>query len=174
MKKIGIILTLVVLGSINLFAQKGDYVIDEKSNLMDRVYFGGGFGLSGGSNSTVITVSPIVGYMVSSRFSVGVGATYQYFKFNNFTDNQYGGLLFARMNLFKQIFGYAEYSFINQIDYRDGVNRITIDRLPIGLGFSQRVGPRSSFNVIAAYDMLHDANGQYYNSPWVISFFVAL
>ncbi len=174
MKRIGIILTLVFLSSINLFAQKGDYVIDEQSNFMDRVYFGGGFGLSGGSNSTIITVSPMVGYMVSSRFSVGVGATYQYFKFNNFTDNQYGGLAFARMNFFKQVFGYAEYSFINQIDYRDGVNRITIDRLPIGLGFSQRMGSRSSFNVIAAYDMLYDANGQYYNSPWVISFFVAL
>ncbi len=174
MRKIGIILTLMVLGSINLFAQKGDYIIDEQSNFMDRVYFGGGFGLSGGANSTVITVSPMVGYMVSSRFSVGVGATYQYFKFNNFTDNQYGGLAFARLNLFKQVFGYAEYSFVNQVDYRDGVNRITIDRLPIGLGFSQRMGPRSSFNVIAAYDMLHDANGRYYNSPWVISFFVAL
>jgi len=174
MKKVWLFIAVFGLSSLVAIAQKGDYVIDEKSNFMDRVYVGGGFGLSGGSNSTIITVSPMVGYMVSNRFSVGVGATYQYFKINNFTDNQYGGLLFARMNLFKQIFGYAEYSFINQIDYRDGVTRITIDRLPIGVGFSQRMGSRSSFNVIAAYDMLYDANGQYYDSPWVISFFVAL
>ena len=156
------------------FDQKGDYEVDERSSFTDRIYFGGGFGLSGGTNTTQITLSPIVGYMVSSRFSVGVGVTYQYYKYFNFQDNQYGGLLFTRMNLVKQIFAYGEYSFINQTDYRDGVSRITIDRLPIGLGISQSLGGRSSLNLIAAYDLLYESNGGYYTSPWVFSVFFSI
>ncbi len=175
MKKLGIVLAIVVLSSMSVFAQKGDYVVDEKSNFTDRIYFGGGMGLSGGTNGTSISLAPIVGYMVSSRLSVGVGARYEYYKnnFYNYTDNRYGGNVFARMNLVRQIFAYGEYSFLNYSVNGDTNNRRTAYRLPLGLGFSQSIGPRSSFNVIAAYDMLYELNGPY-GSPWVISFYFAL
>ncbi len=176
MNKSGIILILV-LSSLNSFAQKGDYTIDDRSNFMDRVFFGGGMGLSGGSWGTSISVTPIVGYMVSNRLSVGVGATYQYIKFNNqfnnFTDNQYGGNVFARLNLVRQVFAYGEYSFLNLAVNGDSNNRATFSRLPLGLGFSQNLGARSSFNMVAAYDMLHQQNGPF-QSPWVFMFFVSL
>ena len=55
----------------------------------------------------------------------------------------------------------------------DNNNRATAYRLPLGLGFSQSVGARSSFNIIAAYDMLYELNGPY-GSPWVLSFYFAL
>ena len=176
MRKLGIVLALITCGALSVSAQKGDYVIDEKSKFTDRIYFGGVMGLSGGTNGTSISLAPIVGYMVSSRLSVGVGARYEYYKnnFYNYTESRYGGNVFARMNLFKQIFGYGEYSFLNYSYLGDSNDRRTVYRLPLGLGFSQSIGPRSSFNIIAAYDILYDINDGAYDSPWVISFYFAL
>lgn len=177
MRKVGIFIAIIAFASINAFAQKGDYVIDDNSNFTDRIYFGGGMGLSGGTWGTSISLSPIVGYMVSNRLSVGVGATYQYYKYKDnffdYQDNRYGGSLFARMNLVKQFFAYGEYSFLNYSVNGDTNNRRTAYRLPMGLGFSQSIGPRSSFNMIAAYDLLYEINGPY-GSPWVFSFYFAL
>jgi len=171
MKKIWFLAIALSISALSVFAQKGDYQIDEGGNFADRLYFGGGMGLSSGSWGTSISLSPIVGYMVSNRFSVGVGATYQFYKFTaiNFQDNRYGGSLFARMNLFKQVFAYGEYSFLNQTNYYDFNDRVTIARLPLGLGASQHVGPRSSLNFVVAYDMLYDINYLYHPSPWVIT-----
>ena len=65
MRKLGFVLAIITCGSLSVSAQKGDYVIDEQSKFTDRIYFGGGMGLSGGTNGTSINISPIVGYMVS-------------------------------------------------------------------------------------------------------------
>ena len=178
MKKLAIVIAIIIYGSLSAFAQKGDdYFVDNKSNFLDRVYVGGGMGLSGGTWGTSVSLSPIVGYMVSSRLSVGVGATYQFYKykdnFYDYTDHRYGGSVFARMNLFKQVFGYGEYSFLNYAVNGDTNDRRTAYRLPLGLGFSQSIGPRSSFNVIAAYDVIYQLNGAY-SSPWVISFYFSI
>lgn len=177
MKKSLIVMAMLMFGFLAGYAQKGDVEITKESNFLDRVYVGGGFGLSGGTWGTSVSLSPIVGYMVSSRFSVGVGATYQFYKYKDtyfdYQDNRYGGSVFARMNLFRQIFAYGEYSFLNYSVNGDASNRRTVDRLPLGLGFSQSLGPRSSFNMIAAYDMLYEFNGPY-ASPWVFSFFFSI
>lgn len=177
MNKSFIVTVLLILGFFTSYAQKGEVEITDKSNFMDRVYVGGGFGLSGGTWGTSVSLSPIVGYMVTSRFSVGVGATYQFYKYKDayfdFQDNRYGGSVFARMNLFKQVFAYGEYSFLNLSINGDPSNRTTIDRLPLGLGLSQPLGQRSSFNIIAAYDMLYEVNGPY-ASPWVFTFYFSI
>lgn len=174
--KLWLALVLVFIASAAL-AQRGNYVIDKNSNWQDRVYFGGGFGLSGGSWGTSIRLSPMVGYMLSNRVSLGVGATYEYYRYKDaifdYTDNRYGGMLFGRVNLAGQIFGYGEYSFINYSYGGDNNDRRTVARLPVGLGLSQPIGPRSAFNIIAAYDLLYDQNSPY-ASPWVFSVYFSL
>ena len=178
MKKNKLLLIAALLFTSSLaLAQKGNYVIDKQSNWQDRIYFGGGFGLSGGSWGTSISLSPLVGYMVSSRLSVGVGVTYQYYSYKDFyydySDNRWGGQLFARVNLIRQIFAYGEYSFLNYSYFGDNSDRRTVDRLPVGLGLSQPMGPRSSLNLVAAYDLLYENSGPY-ASPWVFSIFFSL
>ena len=155
------------------YAQMGDFSPDKNSNWQDRIYFGGGFGLSGGSWGTSIQLSPIVGYMITSRLSAGVGVSYEYYKFGNFDDNRWGGSVFMRVNLFKQIFAYGRYEFLNYSYNYDKNNRRMIDRLPLGLGLSQPLGRRSSLNFLAAYDVLHEDNGPY-GSPWIFSVFFSL
>jgi outer membrane protein assembly factor BamA len=177
-KKIKYFITLIILLVATLtFAQKGSTVINKESNWQDRIYFGGGFGLQGGSWGTSISLSPIVGYMVNSRLSVGVGATYQYYKykdsFYDYSDNRYGGQVFARVNLIKQIFAYGHYSFLNYSFNGNENDRRTVYRLPLGLGMSQPIGSRSSLNFLAAYDVLYENNGPY-ASPWVFSIFFSI
>jgi hypothetical protein len=167
------IITLILLSSAAAYAQKGEYIIDDRSNWQDRVYFGGGFGLSGGNGGGLISLSPLIGYMLTPKLSGGVGATYQYYKFGDFTDNRYGGQFFLRMNTFRTVFLYASYEFFN---YSTGYNfegpRRTVTRFPIGAGISQPIGPRSSLNFLAAYDVLWDQTA--YTSPWVFSVFFSI
>ena len=177
MNKIKVILlagTLFVSGAV--LAQQGDFVPDKNSNWQDRIYFGGGFGLSGGSWGGSVRLSPIVGYMLTSRVSAGVGVTYEYYWDNRvnpkFEDNRYGGMVFTRVNLIKNIFAYADYQFINLTVNFASEERQTIDRMPIGLGLSQPIGNRSSINFLAAYDVLYDQT--FYASPWVFTIFFSL
>lgn len=173
-----IVITFILVLLVEFaFAQKGTQIIEKESNWQERVYLGGGFGFNGGSNSFGVSLSPIVGYMLNNRVSVGVGATYEYFKYESafltYNDNRYGGMLFGRVNLAGQIFAYGEYSFFNFAYSGDNNDRRTVTRLPIGLGLSQPIGPRSSFNIIAAYDMIYDEQGPY-ASPWVFNMFFSL
>jgi hypothetical protein len=173
------IIPIFLLFTTIAFAQKGELAIDKESNWQDRIYYGGGFGLSGGSWGTSISVTPIVGYMISNRVSAGIGATYQFYKYQNgiydYTDNRWGMQFFTRVNLIKQVFAYAEYSFINYSYFGDTDDRRTANRLPLGLGISQPIGPRSALNIVAAYDVLYDSQQQsIYGSPWVISIFFSL
>ena len=167
------IIPLLLLFTTVAFAQKGSYTVDQESNWQDRIYYGGGFGLSGGSWGTSIRLSPIVGYMISDRLSGGIGITYEYYKWNDFSDNRWGGQVFMRMNVIKQFFIYGSYQFIN---YSTGPTlegpRDTVARLPLGIGLSQPIGNRSSINFLAAYDVLWDE--QVYQSPWVFSVFFSL
>jgi hypothetical protein len=176
-----LITTVVLLVAFNGFAQKGMTPNSQNSNWQDKVFFGGGFGLSGGTWGTSISLSPIVGYRVTSRLSLGVGATYQYYKFKSpygtaydYSDNRYGGQVFASMMLIKQIFAYAEYSFLNYSYDGDNNDRRNVDRFPLGLGIAQPIGPRSSLNLVAAYDVLWESNNGPYGSPWVFTVYFSI
>jgi len=171
-----ILLVGLLIVSGTSYAQKGDFTPDKNSNWQDRIYFGGGFGLGGGTWGGSIRLSPMVGYMLTSKLSAGVGINYEYYWNNSYTprleDNRYGGLIFTRLNLFRNIFAYADYQFINLKYNYFTEERRTIDRLPVGLGLSQPIGQRSSINFIAAYDLLWDETA--YASPWVFSVFFSL
>ena len=172
------ILLFTLLLSTVAFGQMGTRTIDENSDWKDRLYFGGGFGLSGGSGYGMISLSPIVGYMISNRLSGGVGVTYQYYKSGDISDNRYGGQLFLRMNVIKQIFLYGSYEFMNYGTYNliTGAEgpRQTVSRLPLGAGISQPIGNRSSINFLAAYDVLYDDQLGAYNSPWIFTVYFSL
>jgi len=167
-----LLLTILLLFAGNTFAQKGEFSPEKGANWTDRVYFGGGFGLSGGNGYGMVSISPLVGYMITSKLSGGVGATYQYYKSGNFSDNRYGGNVFLRMNAFRNIFLYGSYEFFNYSVYPFDGARYTATRLPLGAGLSQPIGPRSSINFLAAYDVLWDQSA--YASPWIFSVFFSI
>jgi len=168
------LLSIILLFIATLsFAQKGENVVDKQSGWQDRIYVGGGFGLSGGSGGGSVSLSPLVGYMITSRLSGGVGATYQYYKFGDFSDNRYGGQVFLRMNTIRRIFLYTSYEFFNYSTgaFFEGPRR-TVTRLPVGAGMSQPMGSRASLNFLAAYDVLWDQTA--YSSPWIFTIFFSI
>lgn len=150
--------------------------ISAQNKLADRVYFGGGFGFSANSNQTNISLSPQVGYKITSRYSAGVGIIYQYVGIRQpkLTISNYGWNLFNRFNITEQFFAYTEFeklyfeyftSFSPERKERDSYNSLLI-----GGGYSSQLSGRASFSFTALYNVLYDPldSPQPYNSPWVI------
>ncbi len=125
--KTSFILFQIILFSSSIFAQPKEGFKLKKEN----TYLGGNLGLSLGTNSTYIDVSPHVGYYLSDQISIGIGATYKYsrgtlFNYNfgtgvimgkdRFTGQYYGGQIFTRFHLpqdlpglLSGLFAHAEY-----------------------------------------------------------------
>ena len=177
MKKHITLFSLFIIFSVTLnhhsFAQK---YVDEDSGFIDRLYFGGNFGLQFG-NFTHIEASPIVGYMINDKLSAGVGVVYQYFRvrgsnqFNDYETNIYGGKLFGRYNFSQQLFGYTEYENIS-LEFRSSqtadLSRIWVPAFFIGGGYFQPIGNRAGFTIMALYNLLHNPARSPYNSPFVL------
>lgn len=145
----------------------------EEPRFMDRVYFGGGGTFQLDSRFLVLGASPIMGYMITPKFSSGLGVTYQYtnYKFLNQSAHTYGGRLFSRYNIFRTVYAMGEYEMLNM-----GLPRVAsetprrwVDRLLIGGGYFQRFpGNRGGFNLGIFYDVFFQYNSPGpYSSPWV-------
>ncbi len=148
--------------------------ISAQNKLSDRIYFGGGFGLSAGSDVTNISLSPQIGYKITERYSAGVGITYQYVKIRNFESsiNNYGWSVFNRYNITRQFFAYGEYENL-QFEFftPDGsTSRRGFNSLLFGGGYSESLAGRATFSVAALYNVLYDPadRTQPYDSPWVV------
>ncbi len=174
-----VILVWSVLLSVQAFGQRE---VDDKSSWMDRVYFGGGGGLSGGTNQFgskyfYFSVSPVVGYMITSQLSAGTAIVYQRTNFpdDNFSYTQYGLMPFVRYN-FNELFITAEYNYINlpDLSYNNGVyddsKRMYRSRMLFGAGYSQPLGGRTRVNAVAMYDVLYQKPSVFL-SPWVFRVF---
>ncbi len=157
MRTLGLAAFIISLMSWEAMAQRE---VDENSGFMDRIYTGGGMQLSFGSNTTIVGASPIVGYMITDKFSAGLGATYLYYRFRNvdLSTSVYGGKVFARYNVFNPFFLYSEYELLSfDFTLGDNVdNRETVPALNVGGGISQPLGRVAAFQIIVLYDLLHD------------------
>ena len=154
------------------FAQRVIYEGDSTA-FKDRLYYGGNFGMQFGT-VTLIDFSPLVGVMITPKFSSGVGITYQYFNDRRYLGGQtssYGGRLFSRYNIFPNIFAHAEYESINFDNYNllsDQFERIWSNALFLGGGYFAPFGQRGGANFTFLYNVLHDNLRSPYGEPYVI------
>ncbi len=108
-----------------------------QNNFWDRVYTGGGIGLQFGSQ-TFVNISPLVGYRLTEKLSVGLSATYIYYRYKNpnpaftYSSNIYGGSVFSRYLIFENLFAHVEYEVL-RLEARDNVSRLlgTKDVTPV-------------------------------------------
>ncbi|MEB2775605.1 hypothetical protein SYJ56_09810 [Algoriphagus sp. D3-2-R+10] len=153
------------------FAQREIY--SDSVAFKDRLYYGGNFGMQFGT-VTLIDFSPLVGVMITPKFSSGVGITYQYFNDKRFIGGEtssYGGRLFSRYNIFPNIFLHAEYESINFDNYNlftDQFERIWSNALFLGGGYFAPFGSRGGVNFTFLYNVLHDNLRSPYGEPYVI------
>lgn len=141
--------------------------------LKDRIWFGGGVGLNFGS-ATAIQLDPLVGYYIDqkNKLSVGLGASYWYFRDNRFIpaieQNGYGYRVFSRFRPIQQFYAHAEFYHLNTERYsfvdRDVV-RLWVPHLLLGAGYVQSMGGRSSIYFQVLFDVLQDPNSVYGGQP---------
>ncbi|MEQ9465876.1 MAG: hypothetical protein RLN88_00610 [Ekhidna sp.] len=150
------------------------FILTAQDKFGDRIYFGGGGGFSTGSNQTNISIFPQVGYKITDRYSAGIGITYQYVKIKqpSFKLSNYGWSVFNRFNVTNQFFAYAEFERLN-FEYpisTERTERSSFNSLLVGAGYSEQLGGRASFSIMALYNVLYDESEipRPYNSPWVI------
>ncbi|MDN5205126.1 hypothetical protein QQ008_27310 [Fulvivirgaceae bacterium BMA10] len=151
------------------FSQK-EFDPEGEHNFFDRVYLGGNFNLQFG-DVTFVDISPLAGYMITNRFSAGLGATYQYLRWKifDFSTNVYGGRVFARHNIGQQFFAHAEFESLSLEFFQAGENtREWVPGFFLGGGLFQPIGSRGAgFNITALYNFAHDELKSPYNSPWI-------
>lgn len=94
-----LIATLGVYSTTN--GQSDKPPAQQKQSLSERLVFGGSLGLSFGSRSTLVDVSPIVGYAITNDFMAGIGLTYKFYQnknyYYNLSDGSYSNL---KMNIY--------------------------------------------------------------------------
>lgn len=112
---------------------------DDKMRFTDRLFWGGNLGAWFG-NPTFVDISPLVGIQITKKYSMGVGAIYNYYsyKYFNYTykTNLWGGRIYARYFILENVFAQVGWDRINRDDfYSKSPNaRIWIDNILVGGG----------------------------------------
>lgn len=170
---------LVILFSANLLLAQRAINEDTGWSLKDRLYVGGGLGMNAGRDFNgyryfYAQVSPILGYMLTPKFSTGVGLNYTYLNYTDFdvSTSQYGVNPFLRYNITNDLFALTEYNFISvDPDFlNDNDTRQAFERFLLGAGYTQRIGTRGAINLVALYDLQFTNTGAF-ASPWVFRVF---
>lgn len=162
---------------------------EDKGFSTSKIIFGGGFGLGLGS-VTNISVSPMVGYRITDRFSAGVGFGYQYLRVKDYyplTDpatgqgvykplkaSMYSPSVWARYVFWNNLFAHAEYEH-NFMSFKRYFNNTALNppaissmndtrnapSLLLGGGGRWPVSDRVSFIILALYDVIQDNYSPY-------------
>lgn len=148
----------------NKVAKKKPKLQNPTETFWNRTFTGGGFGLSFG-NITVINLSPQLGYRVTEKFSVGVGATYIYYNnsYYRFSTNMYGGRVFARYLVWKGLFVHAEDEMLNLQAYDQFNSRVWVNSAMLGAGYQQSLGGNSSIYIMGLFNFTQSKYSPYSN-----------
>lgn len=171
---------LFAIASLQALAQWGQEELTEKPSFKDRVFTGGGVGLSFGSNYDFISLSPIIGYRLSQRVAAGTSIIFRYTNYKYVTPNvsttDYGLSPFLRFQFYGPLFLHAEYEYLNT-QYVDGYTGLKVRKdfssFMAGGGFFQPIGRHTAFFVTALYNFSYRATTNPfdyypYSSPFVL------
>lgn len=143
---------------------------EQPQTLMDRMFWGGSFGLQLGT-FTNVSLLPVLGYRATETFWLGSGAVYHYRRFQGVSIHNYGGRLFAQQQVFNNFLIHGEYEMIS-VEYPTripGTNTYDYNRrfvgLPMaGLGYRQRIGERGAADLLLLYNF-NDSFASPYSNP---------
>jgi hypothetical protein len=177
MKKILILILFPVLLS---FAQtnnsdtiKSSQPQETQQPQVSKWYYGGTVGFNFWSDYFYLSLSPIVGYNVTPKFSVGGKVQYSYINDKSYdplelTSHNYGASIFTRFRPIYQIYLHAEFAYASYENYTIYVNpyraeseRNWVPFLLLGGGFVQHVGPNASVYIEVLFDVIQDENSPY-------------
>ncbi len=170
------IFVLFLLYSYSVSAQ--DYVAEDSTgtkkstfDLENRLYLGGNITLNFGT-FTVLGANPSLGLRVTDNFSVGLGATYMYYRQQGYSAQSfYGGNVFLKQILFDVAFLQTEYHLMNVEafgsgpDYHAG-DRILIPIWYVGGGYRQHLGENTYASIKILFDLIDHQESRFQN-PYI-------
>jgi hypothetical protein len=140
----------------------------------DKLYFGGGFGLSLGTVDYV-EISPLAGYRITPAATVGASLLYRYRNDDRYdegiTTNDYGGAVFGDYRVLPPIFLHAELEYLSYeyVDFDASTDRDDYTSVYVGGGVSWPAGRSTSLFVLGLYNLSYsDGDPGPYSSPWVV------
>jgi len=158
---------------------------DEEITWRDRIFFGGNLSLSVGT-ITAIQISPQVGYRITPRLSAGIGINYEYYKSSGqyfgsvrvsaYSTSIYGGNIFTNY-VFLKNFPTDGISLMAQVEYEglslerkyfqdyNSSGRFLLHSVFAGGGIRQRLGKRSSINILVLWNLNETQYSPYYSNP---------
>jgi hypothetical protein len=167
---------LICVFSLNLSVSANQNQLISNSpepNNTGKWYFGGNIGLNFWSDYFLISVEPIIGYHVSSKFSLGIKPHYSYIKENNdniedFTYHNFGGSVFARYSPVPLGYLHAEFAYNNYEQYSYNSisqdyesERVWVPFLLLGAGYRQPLGPNVTAYAEVLFDVIQDKNSPF-------------
>jgi hypothetical protein len=172
MKKL--IMVLVLCLSVSMaFAQWGEEGMPEKPSFRDRVFTGGGLGAGFSSYYSSISLSPLVGVVLTPRLATGVQFTYRWSQYKTYspqiTTTDYGISPFVRFNVIGPLFLHAEYEYLNYEYPRSSgdTERSGFSSFMAGGGLFQPIGRHAGLYLLALYNFNYGPNTPY-DSPVVL------
>lgn len=174
-------IAIVLLMLIAIFpATYGQKEKVEVPPLKERLFFGGNFGLQFGT-ITDIQFSPVIGLWLLPRLGVAAGPNFRYYKDPYDRTTIYGGRTYLQyivvqdlnnvipLGIHAGLFLHGEYEALNLESSVFKLPPYTSERfmthtILAGGGFSQRIGRRSSFNIMFLW-ALNDEGYGIYSSP---------
>ena len=184
------LVAIALFASLHITAQAQDEEEPKRGFDKSKLFFGGNFGLGFGSNSTLVNVSPQIGYRFNQYLAAGVGVTFLYSSYHyTYTVPEYKeNYGVAGLNIFGRVYP-IEYVFLQlqpELNYNWGkfkfYNGMADQKLdgkivPSLLGGAGAAIPagRGAFIVMIQYDLLQNdrtpyGNRAFYNFGYNIGF----
>jgi hypothetical protein len=184
MKRIICLILIILFVSVSaIYAQK---TRNEAPPFKERLFYGGSFGLQLGT-ITNIELSPVIGFWVLPRLAIAVGPNYQFYKVASVWTDIYGGRAYTEFVVIQDI------SSIIPIGSNTGIflhcenellslqssfwkdppitsKRFFVNTVLAGVGISQRIGRRSSLNMMALWALNDSLYGIYSNPEFRITY----
>lgn len=142
----------------------------EQLPLLDRMFWGGSFGLQFGTYTSV-SLLPVVGLRATETFWLGAGAVYHYQSHRSLSLHNYGARAFAQQQVFNNFLIHAEYEQLSVEYLRQNFSTNTFDKarlskgIPMaGLGYRQRIGERGAADILVLYNF-NDTSPSPYSNP---------
>lgn len=138
--------------------------------LLDRMFWGGSFGLQLGT-FTNVSLLPVLGYRATETFWMGIGAVYHYQSHRGLSLHNYGGRVFAQQQVFNNFLIHADYEQLS-VEYlapnhSAGIyeKRRVSKGIPMaGLGYRQRIGAFGAADILVLYNF-DDSFPSPYSNP---------
>lgn len=143
--------------------QPGEQV-EEQRRFIDRLYFGGSFGLRFGTY-TNISLLPTLSYAITPRFFGGIGGVYHFQSGGGHSLHHYGGRGFLQLEMFNigdgAVVAHAETEALSVAKWDNERTSLTIPM--VGLGYRQRISNKGFFDLLVLYNGNSDTFNPYNN-----------